>query len=58
MSETRSEAKENTSELHLSRFISVFLLLLYICYLFFQLYTHRYAKTTHTHTHMPVPALR
>jgi hypothetical protein len=41
----RTQARENgnASELLLSRFESVFLLVCYGCYLLFQLYTHRYA---------------
>ncbi|KAJ9517492.1 hypothetical protein QJQ45_025021 [Haematococcus lacustris] len=43
LSETKTEAKEgNTSELALSRFESIFLLLCYACYLLFQLVTHRF----------------
>ncbi len=44
LSETKSEAHENASELWLSRFESIFLLLVYLVYLVFQLVTHRWVR--------------
>jgi len=42
LSETGTETRAGTSELGFSRFMSVFMLIMYACYLIFQLVTHKF----------------